>query len=583
MHKPVVVTMSRQVFTLWQPHVLTRLQQGSTLSIRSQVKNTHLSIRSRWRDDGFVSFLQHTVRKNEVSKLLVSQQDALKTSIGREESHFLLEVKEAYEGPTQVSEKSAFGDDEARLVLEDGFVVEDSSSYQSTPGLTRFPISENMTFLAKESLCAHLSAHTALAVEVPEKVNIDCDLSEGGSITIHNKVEGDVRLRTKNGDIRVNKLRGHSIDIEIPTESNSLYASDLLEAESLRVRLRGRLRAKRIHASSCSVEISSQTQALGGSSKDVSSETFDSDDAGALCDISSLYLTGDATINVGDSNGLLQPIRIKSIHGHINVNVQTPSAPMAVSEMTGEPMPVVDLGGVNGSCEVFVGKDQSSTEMLGDVSCRIHFDSVAPDSVSVIQAQTGDIHLTMDRKVETDLRMLSATDISHVEVDSLLLDEDDEEIDEQIDMLRKVNESSSKRTDDVIQINTRAYTPKDNTILEDYENLSAKDGWLENKSDEPDSRFDRKLRNEVGSVGKIRLDGAANQALQGFQGSKDSEQSSFIRPMVAVVGTEGIIVETLSWLGNIARRYGLDDKRDTEELGRTATRRGRSLTPAQSE
>ena len=56
-----------------------------------------------------------------------------------------------------------------------------------------------------------------------------------------------------------------------------------------------------------------------------------------------------------------------------------------------------------------------------------------------------------------------------------------------------------------------------------------------------------------------------------------SSASSFARPLIAIVGSGGVIVETLSWLGNIARRYGLDDNRDKGDLGRTATRRGRSF------
>eukprot|EP00429_Kryptoperidinium_foliaceum_P095472 CAMPEP_0176190006 /NCGR_PEP_ID=MMETSP0121_2-20121125/3718_1 /TAXON_ID=160619 /ORGANISM="Kryptoperidinium foliaceum, Strain CCMP 1326" /LENGTH=188 /DNA_ID=CAMNT_0017528619 /DNA_START=147 /DNA_END=713 /DNA_ORIENTATION=+ len=186
----------------------------------------------------------------------------------------------------------------------------------------------------------------------------------------------------------------------------------------------------------------------------------------------------------------------------------------------------------------------------------------------------------MDRKVETDLRMISCTESSSVDVDMVLLDEDDEEFDDLLSMLEEIDQKSLPVSEDPIRVQTKAFTAKEKSLPLVLKNVRVLDGWLENKSAEPDSRFDRKLRGETGSVGKIRLDGASNQALHHFQTDSDKNAAStFVRPIVAIVGSGGIVVETLSWLGNIARRYGLDDKRDTEDLGRTATRRGRTFNP----
>lgn len=113
------------------------------------------------------------------------------------------------------------------------------------------------------------------------------------------------------------------------------------------------------------------------------------------------------------------------------------------------------------------------------------------------------------------------------------------------------------------------------------------DGWIENKSHEPDSRFEMKTSGNK-SVGKIRMEGAANQALHHFStpsgkpegaGTDGSVESAHaIRPLIAAATAGKISVETLSWLGAIARRYGLDEK--GRDLGRQASRRGRQIMPA---
>ena len=141
----------------------------------------------------------------------------------------------------------------------------------------------------------------------------------------------------------------------------------------------------------------------------------------------------------------------------------------------------------------------------------------------------------------------------------------------------ETSEASNDMPGERIVTKTKAFTAKETgfqtAVLEYVE------GFIENKSEEPDSRFERKVQSDTGSVGKIRLDGAADQALQGFsseQGSGD-EGSSYYRALVAVVGTGKIVAETVSWLGAIARRYGLEGT--ARKAGRTASRRGRQFAP----
>jgi hypothetical protein len=455
-----------------------------------------------------------------------------------------------------------------------------------------------------------------LVVDVPEKINLECDLLEGGSITIDNKIEGDVRLWTSQGIVHVKKLRGHVIDIVAST----IFASQLLESQSLKLAIpeHGRIRVKRIHA--CDMDIQ-----VGTKYKDVEYEPmdglYDDDDCGATCDISSLYITGDAQVVVQRPSKLSmlseqpkrQAVRIKSNHGQINVQTSTP-VPASKNPMTDKVLPVVDLGGVNGSCEVTISFPIEPEIGIHDVAtihpssesttCHVHFDSIVPDSVSVVQSEWGNVNITIDRKVETDVRLLSIpcgnASRDGLDIETLLLEdnEDGTLADELTYMLTKdlnndttVKEGSISSNVNRINILSKAFTARERPEVGAIQQhgYDFVDGWVENASMEPDSRFDRKLRGTIsseersnlgGGGGKIRLEGAYDQALQSFRNEDTRDFSSRIssssRPLLVVVTPGNIVLETLSWMGNIARRYGmLNDTRETKDLGRQATRRSR--------
>ncbi len=555
-----------EVIRRWLPRVLSTLQQGSTISVRSTVAQPNIFIKSSWRDDGVVSMIHRLKEQDSRIGLYVSMLSDKSTSMGRDESHVLVELTEdggeiamAGHVSATLSMKRIDEGIHSRICLESEIInnVEDSSEYV-------MGCSEEIT----------------LVMELPEKINIDCDLSGGGSVTINNKIEGDVRIKTTNGNISIQKLRGHSIEIAAAGPGNTIYSSDLLEAKTLSISLpcSGRLRAKRIHASSCSVTVESVDKNLVSQ---VGNERFDADDSGAICDISSLYITGDANIHVrcSEGEGERQAVRVKSSHGHVMVQASAP-LPGSLNHITNEALPVVDMGGVNGSCEVFVDTNGSGMASNDVTSCRVHFDSIAAESVSIVKSNVGIIHVTIDRKVESDIRMLSCTEPQSIDFDTFLLDQEDEGFESLATMLEAVDGVPQSSVNDKIQVKTQAFTTKEEEWYPTLKNAKFLNGWVENKSAEPDSRFDRKLRGETGSMGKIRLDGASNQALSHFQSDsnrKITSGSNFVRPIVAVVGSGTIVLETLSWLGNIARRYGLDERRDAQDLGRTATRRGRSL------
>ena len=576
--------MSKQLLRHWVSKSLPELKQGSTIFIRSSLRQTNVSIRSQWRDDGHLSLLQ-TMKEGDVEEadVEISKEKDLSTSLGREESHISvhltsrgsnLEVPSDPKSPRETASSSPLGE---QVILDDGSIVPDSHEWLPPPsGFERVQLDDEITHVTRDTQ----EERTSLSLEVPEKVNIECDLTQGGSISMHSKVEGDIRLTTTNGDIQVKKLRGHSIDIRALGPNNNISSSNLLEAKNLSVFLpqQGRFRAKRIHASFFDVRIGEESSRNQSNPSTI--KLFDEDDAGSICDISSLYVTGDASISVETPDNSRQSVRLKSHHGHVVVNASAPK-PTAINEMTGKMLPVVDMGGVNGSFEVFAKSDASDEQIDDWVSCHVHIDSMSPDSVSLLQAYAGNVHVTLDRKVESDLRMVSSSNIDSVDMDSLLVDKDDKEYRELKKMLRQVDETTRLRQKPMIKIKTKAFTENEKDADLDLKKCEFVDGWVENKSEEPDSRFDRKLRGDSGSIGKIRLTGAADQALQGFHGSEEKDgKGSFPRPILAISSTGEIVIETLSWLGNIARRYGLDDHREKEDLGRTATRRGRSLDPS---
>jgi hypothetical protein len=227
-------------------------------------------------------------------------------------------------------------------------------------------------------------------------------------------------------------------------------------------------------------------------------------------------------------------------------------------------------------------------------SCHVHFDSMVPDSVSVVHTEWGNVNITVDRKVESDIRLFSPSSFSNedisIDMDTLLLDdnEDGTLADELVHMLKeldvatKLSSLSKENNEPRIKIQTKAFTEtnRPEVLLEYCEFI---DGWVENTTSEPDSRFDRKIRgHDEGSRGKIRLEGAHDQALQSFHAAAESDgsnKSTFARPILAVLSPGKIVLETLSWMGNIARRYGLDETREKDDLGRQATRRRRLLDP----
>lgn len=474
-----------------------------------------------------------------------------------------------------------------------------------------------------------LSQLWKLVATVPEKSNITCNITKGHINVIGSKLEGDVHLATSDGDIKVSKLRGHDVallnncvDVDRNTTTSCssttpglIYVQKGIEAKTVRISSSNRIRARMVNGSDVSVQVvvpstSSVTEQEEQSMHDDNNNKMDEDDAGCRIDIGSLYISGssecEARLNVDESDSSSTPglVRIKSSHGHVMVHAKAKlnaSLLTEVKQQQQQPQPLVDLGGVNGSCDVTleVGADGSDAKVISPipheeapVTTRVHFDSLSPDSISTItslhfgrRSDEAIVSVTVDRKVEADLRLLTLNNGAEsmpIDMDRLTSDELDDVESALLDIERYIQKSGSynnaSKTTESIYIETEAFDPMSNKNkkLPESECFQYKQGTIRNRSGEPDSRFDIRSSSSP-SRGKINIDSAASQALSGFQGKKNdsdnftADDNSHL-PLLAVATNGKIKLETLSWLGAIARRYGLEGQ---QELGRTASRRPR--------
>ncbi|KAL7466502.1 hypothetical protein ACHAXS_006799 [Conticribra weissflogii] len=500
----------------------------------------------------------------------------------------------------------------------------------------------------------HFPTPVKLIATIPEKCNLDI-LTPRGDIFIHGKVEGDVRLSGRT--IRATKLRGHRVVLVADADADAdgggiVHASKAIEAQTVRLVAARRIRATMIHGSEVDASVTVAAASTGGRSRPLDD---DDDGGGAVIDIGSLYVStagaaaggseGEARLTVDASStrvGQSALTRVKSNHGHVSIHVivgdstameSSSNEPAVVaatttaetgmedeSASTSRFHPLVDVGGVNGSCDVLVERTSRKEELPngghavrdGNVAARIHFDSLTPRSISTVTARgrVGNVHLTMDRKLVTEARLLSLASADAAvmlprEVDALDLagedtsDEDDDSRDLDYDgdedvksLLLELESMASQKGNErpydrdgenAISIETDAYIGKwglepfpsnddngDDPSNNDHDTslriVQYTQGTVRNRSGEPDSRFD------VRSRGKIDIAGAASQALDGFRSkSEDDSNAQSTLPLVAVATDGKIRLETLSWLGSIARRYGLEES-ERSGLGRQASR-----------
>jgi len=534
-----------------------RLTQNSQLIINSKTP-VNVLLEPQWRDDGHVS-LQDISHKNEIGKFDWS----VDTRKGKKAGLSTIEVNI---GLFRGLESSI-------CVHPDEEVLEEEINAGARVGLT-------------------------LTAKVPEKCNVMFMLHEGGDITVKSKLEGEdgFQLFTKGGDILLDKLRGDTITLDSKfggSAGGTIYVKKSCEAQELDISVGkgGRLRAKMLNVSNANIEVEDGEMDI---------EKIDKDDSGALIDISSIYASQsgqgahlvvkkseDALSN--GTTGTTKKVRVKSNHGHISVRAVSnfPSTGSSIFDEYEQKIAHVELGGVNGSFDISVeravGDDPfRNRDASNPMAAKVHIDSLSPGQASILTSDFGDLGITLDRKIESDVRLLSTPLLNNTDP-NLMLEEDENELikelsnhdDDLEELMSKVTkielDSNGQAKTNRIEIETEAFTGHRSSDMKHVEYVQ---GIIENKSHEPNSRFDVKTKGL--SSGKIRIDGAAGQALSGFSGGGQTTGKSELLsnerlvdlPLLAVATDGHIKVESLSWFGAIARRYGIEN--EGRDLGRQA-------------
>ena len=449
-----------------------------------------------------------------------------------------------------------------------------------------------------------------LTANIPQKMNIICQLEgQGSAICMEGKVEGEsFDLSTALGHITISKLRGHKIDIHAGG-GGSIHVKQLLEAQNINLSATsseganenyGRIRAKQIHAHNLHATVGSSTATSTANEEAWEDHPYDAslvlegnnttkldlDDSLARIDIGSLYTSsanaedGGAFIGVNAPGGTIEHprnVRIKSSHGHVSVYTVLSSFANKTFDEYRQENSLVELGGINGHCDVIVSlsdddddvnnDDSDAAELNGatrtarTTAIKAHFDSVGSNEISAITTERGDVKVTFDRKVEADMRLFSARDLSPVDFNELIssdlkalsqtLKDWDRDLEQDISTADVDQENEKK-----IAVHTDSFVVFDDEppVLQ---NVNVVMGTLlrNNKDEDPDSRFDVRTNNKRG--GKIDMNSAQNQALNRFVGGKDDNTN---RHLLVVASTGHINIESMSWFGAIARRYGLEEK-----------------------
>ena len=536
---------------------LQKLTQNSQLIINSK-SQVNVLFEPQWRDDGHVS-LQAISHKHEIGKFDWSVD-------------------------TREGKKAGLSTIEVNIGLLRG--LENS--------ICVHPDEE----VHEEEIDAGVGVALTLTVKVPEKCNIICMLYEGGDITVNSKLEGEdgFQLLTRGGDILLNKLRGDSISLDSKfggSTGGTIYVKKACEAQELDISVGkgGRLRAKMLNVSNANIEVEDGEMDI---------KKIDKDDSGALIDISSIYASQSgqgAHLAVKKSQDALsngttsttKKVRIKSNHGHISVRAVSdlPSRGSSFFDEYDQQMSHVELGGVNGSFDISIeraaGDDPfRNRDTSNPMAARVHIDSLSPGQANILTSDFGDLGITLDRKIESDVRLLSTPLLNKTDP-NLMLEEDenalikelsnhDDNLEEFMSRATKIElDSNVQAKAHRIEIETEAFTGHRSSDMKYVEYVQ---GVIENKSHEPNSRFDVKTKGL--SSGKIRIDGAAGQALSGFSGGgQTTEKSELLSnerlvdlPLLAVATDGHIKIESLSWFGAIARRYGIEN--EGRDLGRQA-------------
>jgi len=200
------------------------------------------------------------------------------------------------------------------------------------------------------------------------------------------------------------------------------------------------------------------------------------------------------------------------------------------------------------------------------VVAEVHIGSLSPRQISILTSDFGGANLTFDQKVESDVRLLSCPFINELD-ETIIIGENEEEILSAVkEHLKNILPDHSK--EDCISLISQS---GDFINVEQYfvqNTVEYLRGFIQNRSE---NHFDTKT--SEGSIGKIRIQGAADQALGAFSGGKSQidqnagfDDETTTNPLIVIAMDGSIKVESLSWLDAIARKHGVAGKAEHSDL-----------------
>jgi hypothetical protein len=137
----------------------------------------------------------------------ITQEGDTMTSLGRLASHvsLTLEAELPTGGTTHDATKALYQHTVPqskpkppdKVILDDGTIKPDSEEFSPPPeGTRRVEYHDGIAHVTSDENPDE-EPGTFLSLQMPEKVNLICELNNGGSITIVGKVEGDIRLYSR--------------------------------------------------------------------------------------------------------------------------------------------------------------------------------------------------------------------------------------------------------------------------------------------------------------------------------------------------------------------------------------------------
>ncbi|KAG7381655.1 hypothetical protein PHYPSEUDO_005754 [Phytophthora pseudosyringae] len=209
--------------------------------------------------------------------------------------------------------------------------------------------------IAKKSVATAPDARVQLLL--PHAVDLDVAVANG-SVTLKDKIEGDVKVVVGRGDVEVNKVRGKSVSLK--TNGGKIHVSALVEGETVRLEADGGVKCKRLMAGKAEVKLGK-----GASSGSEFGAIYAS-----ACNIVSTNRSGEAMLRVGN------------VHGYLRVSSEGLKS-VEVDSVTGA-LEIEDSGD---KCEVVAHFDSwtngASSSILVGGSVRVSLQPAAPIEVEL--------------------------------------------------------------------------------------------------------------------------------------------------------------------------------------------------------